>query len=395
MTDNNEVTGEVLIERARAMVPALLERARETETLRQLPAATIADAEEAGFFKAFVPKRHGGYEIDFRFVPQITRELAHGCLSSAWVISFLTQHNWQLALFPEVVQQRLWAERSYMFAPAHIIPGGAAEPVDGGYRLSGKWPWASGVMHAQWFLALALVPGDGPAPDVRYFLVPIEPSNIEDVWEVAGLAGTGSNTIVLDDIFVPDDMQISMTSMLDGSAPGLAVNDSYLWRIPMVLVLDFNSIVAASVGVAEAAHELFVKETQTKQIAYGGGAAIGSAAVQMRVGRCGLQVISIRNLLDQTLAKIESRTRSSSPLSEFERLEIVALGTHIIHTARSIVDEICEGAGSSFNFLSHPLQRMRRDLNVLATHGVANSDRSLEIYGKVLLGHDIPPEAIR
>ena len=258
MAGSNEVTGEVLVERARVMIPTLRERARETETLRRLPDATIQDAADAGFFQAFVPRRNGGHEIDFRFGPQITRELAHGCLSSAWVISFLTQHNWQLALFPDSVQQRVWADKPYMLAPAHIIPGGSAEPVDGGYRVSGKWSWASGVMHASWFLAMAVVPEDGPALDTRYFLMPIEDTSIIDAWDVAGLAGTGSNTVVADDVFIAEEMQISLSSMLEGTSPGLNFNANPLWRAPMVLVLDFNSIIAASVGTAEAAHAIFI-----------------------------------------------------------------------------------------------------------------------------------------
>lgn len=395
MSASASVTGEQLVERARALAPVLRERAQETEALRRLPDATIADAAEAGFFQAFVPRRHGGHEIDFRYVPQITRELAQGCLSSAWVISFLTQHNWQLSLFPEAVQQTVWAERPYAFAPAHLIPGGTATPVEGGYRVSGRWAWASGVMHSNWFLAMALVPGDGPAPDARYFLVPIDELEVLDNWHVAGLAGTGSNTVVIEDAFVPEERQVTIASMMTGTAPGNAVNDGYLWRVPMVLVLDYNSIVAASVGVAEGAHALLVEIMRGKQIAYGGGAAFGSSAVQMRVGRTRLAVDAVRRVLDANLALIEGRTREDEPLSEFERLELVAQGTWIIHQARRIVDDICEGAGSSANFLSHPLQRMRRDLNVLATHGIANEDRSVEIYGKVLLGHEIPPEAIR
>lgn len=115
----------------------------------------------------------------------------------------------------------------------------------------------------------------------------------------------------------------------------------------------------------------------------------------MRAGRTQLKISMIRNLLDVTRAKIDDRKRAGDPLNEFERLEIVAHGTYIIHNARWIVDKICEGAGSSVNFLSHPLQRMRRDINVLSTHGIANLDRSIEVYGKVLLGHNTPPEAIR
>ena len=158
MATASEVTGEMLVESARGLVPALRARAREAEELRSLPDATIQDAAEAGLFQAFVPKRYGGYEVDFRYGPHITRELAHGCLSSAWVISFFIQHNWQLGLFPEAVQQRLWADKPYVLAPAHIIPSGTATPVEGGYRVNGKWPWASGVMHGNWFWAAAVVP---------------------------------------------------------------------------------------------------------------------------------------------------------------------------------------------------------------------------------------------
>lgn len=395
MTSEAPLSGEELVARARALAPTLRERAQETERLRRLPDSTLADAADAGFFQAYVPRRYGGHEIDFRFGPQISRELAHGCLSSAWVISFLMQHNWQLALFPEAAQQALWAERPYMLAPAHLIPGGTATPVDGGYRVSGSWAWSSGIMHADWFLALAVVPGDGPAPDARYFAVPRDALHVEDVWEVAGLAGTGSNTVVAEDVFVPEERQVRFGDMLSGTAPGLAVNDGYLWRVPMVLVLDFNSIIAASVGTAEAAHAVFLEQTQSKEIAYGGGAARGNTAVQMRLGRTKLKVTTLRTLLDTTLARIETRTREGPPLTETERLEMVAIGTHIIHSARAILDEICEGAGSSFNFLSHPLQRMRRDLNVLASHGVANLDRTMEHYGQVLLGHDMPAGAIR
>ncbi len=395
MATPNDVTGPVLVERARALVPALRERARAAEELRQLPDATIQDAADAGFFQAYVPKRYGGHEIDFRYGPQITRELARGCLSSAWVISFLNQHNWQLALFPDSAQQHVWAKRPYMLAPTNIVPGGTATPVAGGYRVSGKWPWSSGVMHSDWFVATTVVPGEAAVQDERYLLMPIEQTTVLDVWEVSGLAATGSNTVIVEDVFVAEDMQVSVAGMLDGSAPGFSVNDNALWRVPMVLLLDFNSLIAASVGAAEGALEIFIEETKGKQISYGGGAAIDSSAMQMRVGRAQLKVTSIRNLFDVTLAEIDDRTRARESLNEFERIEMIALGTHIIHNARWIVDEICEAAGSSINFLSHPLQRMRRDLNVLASHGLVNFDRGIEAYGKVLLGRDIPTEAIR
>jgi 3-hydroxy-9,10-secoandrosta-1,3,5(10)-triene-9,17-dione monooxygenase len=396
MNNSQEITGEILLERARAMVPALRGRARETEQNARLPDATINEAAEAGLFQAFVPKRYGGYEVDFQYGPRVTRELAHGCAASAWILSFFVQHNWQAGLCADDLQLKLWAARPYVLAPAHIIPSGTAVPVDGGYQLSGRWQWTSGIQHGDWFFAAAVVPGgDGPRPDTRYFVVPIEQVTIDGTWEVSGLAGTGSNTVVIKDIFVADDMQVSFNDMLDGTAPGRTTQTPYLWDVPMVLVLMYNSLTAISVGVAEAAYQILIDIVQEREIKYGGGAALKNSAVHMRAGRCKMTLATIQNLFDSNLAKIEDRTRSGEPLSEFERLELMAQATWIIHASRWLIDDICEGAGSSFNFLSHPLQRMRRDMNVLGTHGIANYDRSTENYGKVLLGHDIPPDALR
>ena len=395
MAASNEVTGKILVERARAMAPVLRERAREAEEARRIPDVTLQDAIDAGLLQALVPKRYGGYEIDFHYSSQITRELAHGCISSAWIISFFNQHNWQLGLFPQAIQERLWGPKPYVLAPAHIIPSGTAQAVDGGYRVNGKWGWGSGINHADWFWAAAVVRGEGPAADARYFAIPVEQTSTEGDWDVAGLGGTGSVTVVVDDIFVADDMQISIAEMLNGSAPGIASHDGILWRIPMVQVLMYNSLVAMAVGAAEAAHEIFIEGMKKKQIKYGGGAAIENSAVHMRAGKTKFDLAMIRNLFDANLAKIWERAGSDDPMSEFEKLEIQGQGSYIVHASRWLVDEICESAGSSVNFLSHPLQRIRRDINVLATHGIANLDRTTEVYGKVLLGHDIPPDALR
>ena len=396
MSESEQVHGKVLLERARTMVPALRERAREAEKLQRLPDTTIGDAVDAGLFRAFVPKRHGGLQVDFRYGPLITRELAHGCLSSAWIISFYIQHNWQAGLFPEALQSLLWKDRPYILAPAHIIPSGSATPVKGGYRVNGKWPWGSGIQHAEWFFAAAVVPGDGPLLDTRYFVIPAEQTALEGSWDVSGLAGTGSNTIVVDDVFVAEEMHgARFAQMLDGSAPGVATQEPYLWQIPMVPLLMYNSLGAMAVGAAETAYQIFINLMDGKSIKYGGGKAKENSAVHMRAGRARMNLTAISNLFEANIEKIEERTRSGNFLNEFERLEIMAESSHIVHAARRLIDDLCEGAGSSFNFLSNPLQRIRRDMNVLATHGITNLDRSTENYGKVLLGHDIPLDSIR
>ncbi len=395
MTTAKEVTGEILIERARAMIPVLRERGEKAEELGHLPDATMQDAIDAGFFRSFVPKRHGGYEIDFRYPPQMTRAIARGCPASAWILSFFVHHNWQLALYPEEVQKVLWADKPYALATGQIVPNGKATVTDEGYRLTGRWPWASGVLHANWAMLNGVVPGDGPAPDMRYFLVPIEDTSVELDWKVAGLRATGSNTLTVEDVFVPEERQIPFPSMLDRTAPGFATHDSYLWRIPMIMVMYYNSLTAVALGAAEGVHELFVEDMRHKNITFGGGPALDSAGVQMRIGRTKLQINTLASLFDRIIVSVEERAQADDELTDSERLDLTMDSTHIIHTARRIVDEIAEAAGATANYLSHPIQRFRRDLNALASHAAYNFDRNTEVYGKALFGLEIPPEQIR
>jgi 3-hydroxy-9,10-secoandrosta-1,3,5(10)-triene-9,17-dione monooxygenase len=395
MTNANEVTGEILLERAAAMIPSLRARGEETEELGHLPHATLREVEASGLFSAFVPKRYGGHEIDFHYPPQVTRLLARGCPASAWVISFFTHHNWQLGLYPEAVQKMLWADKPFAFAPGQIVPNGKATVTDGGYRLSGRWPWASGVMHANWAMLNGIVPGDGPAPDMRYFLVPKSDFSVDVDWRVAGLKGTGSNTLVVDDIFVPEERQIPFPSMTDGSAPGFATQDSYLWRIPMIVVMYYNSLTPLALGAAEGVLEMFIEDMRKKHLVFGGGPALDNAGVQMRIGRNKMRLDALSSLFETIIMNAEQRAKADQPFSDTERLEMTMHSTHIIHSARRIIDDLGEAAGASANYLSHPIQRFRRDLNALATHAAFNFDHNTAVLGRVALGLGIPPEQIR
>ena len=157
------VSGAELVARAAALVPALRMRARAAEENGRIPEETVDDLKAAGLFRAVVPKRFAGYEVDFKYIPQIFRELGRGCTSTAWAMGFLIYHNFQFAHFSERAQEDAWGGRGYTMAPGQVMPSGLAVPVDGGFQLSGRWGYATGIQHGDWMLLKWRYPSVLPA----------------------------------------------------------------------------------------------------------------------------------------------------------------------------------------------------------------------------------------
>ena len=189
-----------LLYRIEALVPELRERAGGTEDLRQIPQRTIDDMWATGYLSAFRTRHFGGPGLGLSALANGARILAHGCASTAWTMVFLAQATWMFAKANlELQEELLGGERPGMQAGA-IGRLGVAVPVPGGYQVTVRSDWNSGVMHADWVNCEALIEGD---EQVMMVVMPTADVVIEDVWHTAGLRGTGSNTIVVDDLFVP------------------------------------------------------------------------------------------------------------------------------------------------------------------------------------------------
>lgn len=205
-------------------VTRLAERAREAEELRRLPDATMTDLAASGFTELLTPARFGGQQADFPALLDPVRRMAHGCASSAWTIGFLALHNWMLALFGEQAQAEAYATRPFL-APAPLAPNGRGLPTEGGVRLSGRWSWATGVMHANWIMVGALCgPDDAIYPALA--LLPASDIEVVDVWHTDGMRATGSNDVVVTDAFVPEHRLVSVIDVYTGTAPGAKVHDA-------------------------------------------------------------------------------------------------------------------------------------------------------------------------
>src|SRR6266851_2269333 len=222
-----------LIARARAMIPTLVQRSPEGRRQRQIPAETIAAMQQAGFFRVLQPKRWGGYEMELGVFYDIQLALAEGDMSTAWIYGVSGVHPWFMALLDDRAARDVWGGDNARLICSSLMPAGKAMAADGGFRLGGRWRYASCCNHCDWALLGGMVAAEGGGqPEGRIFLVPRKDYVAVDTWQVAGLQATGSWDIILDDVFVPAYRTQSMLDNFLLRGPGQAVNTASLYRLP-------------------------------------------------------------------------------------------------------------------------------------------------------------------
>ncbi|ORB26940.1 acyl-CoA dehydrogenase [Mycolicibacterium moriokaense] len=364
-------------------VARLAERAQEAEQLRRLPAETLADLTASGFTDLLKPARFGGAQADFPAILDPVRRMAHGCASSAWTIGFYALHNWMLALFDERAQEEAFATRPFL-APAPLAPTGRGVPSGNGIRLTGRWSWATGVMDGNWIMVGALCgPDDAIYPALA--LLPMSDARIEDVWHTDGMRATGSNDVVITDAFVPEHRLVRVTDIYSGSAPGAALHDSNTYRWPMVPALSLLAAMPA-LGSAERVAEIFAERLGERVLAYEGVAQKDKAIAQARLGEARVRLRALRGLLRDTVAGIETVVASGDPVSKPVRADARLAAAHIVHESRAVIGDLLEASGASVHFTDNPLQRFKRDVDVIAGHVVFDYDTSRELAGALTLG---------
>lgn len=368
-------------------VTALGDRAAEAEQLRRLPDDTVTDLIASGFTELLVPARYGGQQAAFPDILDPVRRLAHGCTSSAWTIGFLTLHNWMLALFGEQAQQDAFDSRPFL-APAPLAPTGRGLPVDGGIRLTGRWSWATGVMHGNWIIVAALCgPDDGIYPALA--LLPISDVTVDDVWHTDGMRATGSNDALATDVFVPEHRLVKVTDIYAGTAPGAGLHDSATYRWPMVPALALLAAMPA-LGSAERVTEIYAQRLAERVLPYEGVMQKDKPIAQAHLAGAQVRLRSLRALLADTVGEIEEIVVAGDPVEKPVRAQARLTAAHIVAESRAVIGDLMGAGGASIHFLASPMQRFKRDVDVLAGHVVFDYDTSRELAGALALGMKIP-----
>ena len=230
-----------MLDRARALVPRLIDRAPAAAAVRRLPPETIAEYHAAGILRILQPRRFGGRQGRFSLFSGIVEELTYGCASSAWVYAVLAEHQWIIAQYPEEAQVDVWGDDPEAVASSSLAPRAAAKRVVGGWRLSGRYPFSSGCDYAQWAILGAFLGEMGDPRGVAYLLVRLVEVEIVDDWQVLGLLGTGSKSLVLDDVFVPEHRCVMVSDLFAGTPPGALVHPEYpVLRAPRGFLVSYS-----------------------------------------------------------------------------------------------------------------------------------------------------------
>src|SRR5438132_423892 len=255
-----------LVSRAEGLRSILEEHAEETDRLRRLPDAVVAALKETGVCRLMVPKRLGGYETDIHTYIAVMAELGRGCGSTAWVASLINVCAWLTGLFPERAQQDVFGADRDAWVAGSLAPHGNAVAVDGGWRVTGKWMWASGCLHAQWAACgIHMNNEHGETVNFGLSLMPMSELTIEDTWFVAGMKGTGSNTIIAKDVFVPEHRFLPYPAAFGGSYR-TEFADEIVYRVALVPV-TILILVGSQLGMAQAALD-FVLEKADRPVTH-------------------------------------------------------------------------------------------------------------------------------
>lgn len=375
-----------LIERLAALAPMLADNAAAAERQRKPVDAVMQAIEQTGAYRWFVPKRYGGYEFSLGGFMDVGMTLGAACTSTAWVTTFCMEHNWLLSLYGRAAQDDIFGRQPYIIAPGTLSPGGKATPVEDGYRVTGRWQWGTGVMHADWVMVGALTPTPGKEePGLYMYVLPRDQAEVIDTWQVEGMIGTGSNDVAVTDVLVPAHRAVDLAAVRDGTSPGAAVHDSPIYRMPMLPVLGLTAT-APLVGAARRAVTLF-EERMAGRTVYGTRSRQSERALaQSRLAHARVETDSIVNQLRHVVRQVEAWGDSGDPCPALERARLRVDIGHIVRRSRNLVRDVVEACGASAHFLDNPLQRILRDLNTASCHTVFDLDVSTENYGRLLVG---------
>jgi 3-hydroxy-9,10-secoandrosta-1,3,5(10)-triene-9,17-dione monooxygenase len=375
--------------RARALVPALRERAARAEAARTLLPETEADLHRSGLFRITQPKRWGGMELDFVSMLDIPAELARGCASTSWIVGNISIHHWMLALYDPRAQEEIWgADPDVQIASGIAYQQGRARKVDGGFAVSGHWNFSSGVDRSDWNMLAVTVRDGDRVVDHRMCLVPKSDFEVIDDWHVLGMRGTCSKSVRAQDAFVPEHRALCTYTIRGGAGfPGARANPNPLYQVPLA-TLSSHPIVAAALGNAQAALELTCEAVKGRATSYTGASMRDFQAVQLRVGAAGARIEAAQVLARNDCLKVQDWTARGYVPTVEEKLAIKRNAAYEVGLCTEAVDTLHALAGANGIYDSYPIQRIFRDQHALAGHFGFSFDVHGSNWGLVALGGD-------
>lgn len=372
-------TAEGLLERVRALVPLVAERAADAEAKRKPDDDVIEALKASGVFRSFVPARFGGYEIDLELFVDIGIAVSEACASTGWITTFYMEHNWQLGNFAPEVQEEIFSRQPFVLAPGSVNPNdGIATPKGDGYELTGHWRFGTGIVHADWVLLSGRIATE-PEGTPRMFLVRPDAIEVRDTWHVDGMVATGSRDMVANAVYVPE-RHVTLRPLTGTARP----REDYLGRIPVFPMLSLTAAIP-SVGAARRAVELF-RRLLAERVPFGTRKTQSHRAPgQVRLAHALADARAAETVLRSVARALTAHARGGAQLSLMDQVQMRLTIAHVVRDCRRVVRDVIDGSGASVHYLDHELQRIARDVQMMSAHTVFDLDLVGEQCGRALV----------
>ena len=388
-----KISREELVERARVLIPSLQTEAEAAEQRRMIAPETIAALRETGMFRILQPERFGGFEYDFGMVIRINSEIGRGCPSTAWVSGLGMTHQWIVSGFPLQAQEDVWGDDPGAITYGSYAPIVEAKQVDGGWVISGSWPFASGCDHGQWGLLGARFPGAGADGGVApgFVLVPAADYSIHDDWFTNGLIATGSKSIVCDDVFVPSHRQLLFADVMSGNSPGYKASGRSLYGIPMFAGIP-TAISGPALGALHGAIDEFIEITRVRKTRgmRAGGRVADFAAVQSAVALASVALDSGKLMILRDLEETHEAAEAGREITPEMRIRNRLTQGYLVRQAVMGIDALYRVTGVAGINRGNRVERAWRDIHAISHHITLNWDIVSTLCGQHMLGLDPP-----
>jgi alkylation response protein AidB-like acyl-CoA dehydrogenase len=379
------MTNDDLVARARAAAETIAPLAERIEADRRLPAEAVRALADAGTFKMLVPRAYGGAETSLVTFVRVLEEIARADGSAGWIAMIGGTSGLMSAYLDRKVAREIYtpsdAVTSGVFAPM-----GRAARTEGGFKVSGRWSFASGCEHSPWRMGGALVMGAaGPetlpsgTPDVVSMVFRADETTVLDTWNTSGLRGSGSHDLEVKDVFVPTSRSFSLFS----GAP-LAEHTGALYRLPFFGVLAAG-VAAVALGIARNALDAVVALAKAKHPLGGKRGLAHRELVQLQIARAEAKYRAARAFLLEASRDAEAEVETATKGSLATRAVLRLAASHATTEAAAAVDLAYETGGGTSIYAKSPLQRCFRDVHV-ATQHIMVSPTATTLVGRILLG---------
>jgi 3-hydroxy-9,10-secoandrosta-1,3,5(10)-triene-9,17-dione monooxygenase len=380
---------EAIVERIDALRPMLIEKGREGDAQRRVPEDVFRALAETGAFSASAPTKFGGLAANTRECHAIARAIGRGDGGAAWVCGILDSGAWVLSLMDERAQEDVWGEGGGLdsFISIVLATSSESEKVDGGYKVTGKWGYGTGSLHAKWsLLGIPLKNDAGEVVDAGLALIPTSDLTVEDNWYVAGMKSSGSVMQIATDVFVPEHRVFPLTAAVEGGYLGNNPEQTYSTVFVPSL---FMKLIGPHLGMGRAALDFAIAKAESKAIAYTGYEKQADAvSFQLAIAEASVQLAAAELIAQQVADQIYEGAGRGYYAPYGERIEMRAKAGWVVDTITKMIDRLLTAHGSAGFAESSLLQRMWRDQATASRHGHTLAASGFEAYGKVIFGRE-------